>query len=64
VKKNRRAAVREFSLALMACIASPAAVFLQNSDLLGENRGFGEVSGRWEGVDRLLALSGLFAPPR
>jgi len=60
VKKKGRAALQEFSLALVGCIASPAAVFLQDGDLVGENREFGEASDLWEGLEESVVTSAAF----
>ena len=60
MKKKGRAAVQEFSLALVACIDPPTAVFLQNGDLVGENWGFDEASGRWEGMQEFVVESAAF----
>lgn len=60
MKKRGRAALQEFSLALAGCIASPAAVFLQDGGLVGENREFGEASDLWEGLEESVVTSAAF----
>lgn len=60
MKKKGRAAVSDLSLALVECIGSPAAAFLQDGDLVCENRGFDEASGRWEGMQESVVESGAF----